>query len=85
MNENYEKKEKKGLKIFIIILLILLVGILMFILGQYASNKMNINMFKDETKTEVKDNSNKKDNDSEVSNKYSGKTFYADSKKERGI
>ena len=50
---------KKG-KVVVTILLVIVVGVLMFIVGQYASGKMNYNMFKEsekDNKTEEKKNS----------------------------
>lgn len=50
---------KKG-KVVVTILLVIIVGVLMFIVGQYASGKMNYNMFKEsekDNKTEEKKNS----------------------------
>lgn len=50
---------KKG-KVVVTILLVIAVGVLMFIVGQYASGKMNYNMFKEgekDNKTEEKKNS----------------------------
>lgn len=50
---------KKG-KVVVTILLVIVVGLLMFIVGQYASSKMDYNMFKEsekDNKTEEKKNS----------------------------
>lgn len=50
---------KKG-KVVVTILLVIVVGVLMFIVGQYASSKMDYNMFKEsekDNKTEEKKNS----------------------------
>ena len=41
--ENVVKKEKNGLKVLVVILLVLLIGVIMFIVGQYTSNNTNIN------------------------------------------
>lgn len=46
---------KKG-KVVATILLVIIVGVLMFIVGQYASSKMDYNMFKESEK----DNKQKK-------------------------
>lgn len=50
---------KKG-KVVVTILLVIVIGVLMFIVGQYASSKMDYNMFKEsekDNKTEEKKNS----------------------------
>lgn len=45
---------KKG-KVVVTILLVIVIGVLMFIVGQYASGKMDYNMFKEsETITKSK-------------------------------
>lgn len=54
--ENVVKKEKNGLKVLVVILLVLLIGVIMFIVGQYTSNNTNMNLFKNNTEETTKNN-----------------------------
>lgn len=59
--ENVVKKEKNGLKVLVVILLVLLIGVIMFIVGQYTSNNTNMNLFKNNTEETIKNNNTVKE------------------------
>ena len=59
--ENVVKNEKNGLKVLVVILLVLLIGVIMFIVGQYTSNNTNMNLFKNNTEETTKNNNTVKE------------------------
>ena len=77
--ENVVKKEKNGLKVLVVILLVLLIGVIMFIVGQYTSNNTNMNLFKNNTEETIKNNNTvKEDNTVKEEDKKTDETKVLD-------
>ena len=77
--ENVVKKEKNGLKVLVVILLVLLIGVIMFIVGQYTSNNTNMNLFKNNTEETTKNNNTvKEDNTVKEEDKKTDETKVLD-------